>query len=69
MSLDLSIAVLYHCSCVAPSLVKIGKASVAGDVWPGPGGGKRPGFGRGPGRTMNVILKRMYGAKIIYFAV
>ena len=49
-------AVLYHCSCVAPSLVKIAKPR---RTPPGrwrclavAGGEKRPGFGQGPGRTM-----------------
>ena len=40
-------AVFYHCSCVAPSLVKIGKTRRTPpgrwDVSPGPGGAKKAG--------------------------
>ena len=62
MSLDLSMPVCYHCSCVVSSRVKIGKprrtAPVVGAFGRGRGGAKGPGFGRtqGPGRTMLATL-------------
>ena len=66
MSLYLSMAVFYHCSCVAPSLVKIGKPRrtpppVVGTFNRGRGVQKRTGFGRGrgPGRTMMCILSNV----------
>ena len=46
-------AVLYHSSCMAPSLVKIGKPRRTPpgrwDVSPGPGGTKKAGVWPGPG--------------------
>ena len=56
-------AVFYHRSCVAPSLVKIAKPGehppVVGTFYRGRGVQKRSGFGRGrgPGRTMIIINK------------
>ena len=63
MSLYLCMAVLYHSSCMAPSLVKIAKPGehppAVGTFHRGRGVQKRPGFGRGrgrvPGRTMLLI--------------
>ena len=62
-------AVFYHCSCVAHSLVKIAKPGehppVVGTFHRDRGVQKRPGFGRGrgPGRTM--VRDMMFGDVVL----
>ena len=65
-------AVFYHCSCVAPSLVKIAIPQQTPPCrWrhlARRGGEKRPGFGRGPGWTM-LSIRMKTKIKLIHLTI